>query len=581
MSPNDPMQVTISLLPVQLALVHIPRSRLPDYTHPVLRQLLKPSPVFLNITCNDIELSLFGDWDMSVEFSSVRRRSRKERVQEDIEVSEEPWSVLQIDSHSDSVDNSGARIAELSRPLASAGISILYQSSYTSDFILVRSSRIKAVMHILSGSGFDLYTEDADQLISGMSPIVSPTACENGEDVDELLENRPVGDLIRCGSGAVLTRTRSSTDSSLRSMPSIVRDRHPSSSRSISPASSFSPLSPVSPLPTPVPTRPSLSSRTSSHSPSATDVEILEPDLTCVGLAEDASETWTLKMVKLVAYPELIPGVVPRKLRPSPSPHVGEDARRALRLSALAPQTSESVSPTSSPTDSSSSEDEDEDGSYFRSRNRNHSVSESSLASSMSPCTEDDDEEVASPVEMAEDEKLKGEVVEIETAPDPTATPHVAVPPLPSVSPSSRRNLAISPSTSAIPFFSFTRTQESSSLTTDAGVLAKLFPANERHMVICSGELDVADQPHAPATGEDGDEEEGAEDESAEASSLMKCLQIDLRKYGLEKHGLVNRFSRVLEENGVNHMYSSTFMSANLLVDKRSAKRAQLLLRTS
>jgi hypothetical protein len=47
-----------------------------------------------------------------------------------------------------------------------------------------------------------------------------------------------------------------------------------------------------------------------------------------------------------------------------------------------------------------------------------------------------------------------------------------------------------------------------------------------------------------------------------------------------DKHGLVNRFSRVLEENEINHMYSSTFKTANLLVDKRDALRAQALLRT-
>lgn len=35
-------------------------------------------------------------------------------------------------------DSSGARVHELSAPLAAAGISILYQSSYLSDFIFVR-----------------------------------------------------------------------------------------------------------------------------------------------------------------------------------------------------------------------------------------------------------------------------------------------------------------------------------------------------------------------------------------------------------------------------------------------------------
>lgn len=59
----------------------------------------------------------------------------------------------------------------------------------------------------------------------------------------------------------------------------------------------------------------------------------------------------------------------------------------------------------------------------------------------------------------------------------------------------------------------------------------------------------------------------------------LKCLQIDLRRFGLDKYGLVNKFSRVLGENGVNHMYSSTFKTANLLVNKRHSRRAQALLR--
>lgn len=47
---------------------------------------------------------------------------------------------------------------------------------------------------------------------------------------------------------------------------------------------------------------------------------------------------------------------------------------------------------------------------------------------------------------------------------------------------------------------------------------------------------------------------------------ILKCLQIDLARFGLEKHGLVNKFSRVLENAGINHMYSSTYKTANLLV---------------
>lgn len=160
---------------------------------------------------------------------------------------------------------------------------------------------------------------------------------------------------------------------------------------------------------------------------------------------------------------------------------------------------------------------------------------------------------------------------------------------------------------SAVGFFSFTRTGEGSSLTTDASLLAMLFPPHERHMVISSGELDAVDDPIAA---------ENDSDDDGEKSGLVKCLQIDLRRFGLgelcflsrsfailtidlDKHGLVNRFSRVLEEENINHMYSSTFKTANLLVchdsscsdqlnvdmihaqvDKAHANRAQALLRS-
>lgn len=48
------------------------------------------------------------------------------------------YPYIKINSTSQFLDNSGARVHELSAPLAAAGISILYQSSYLSDFIFVR-----------------------------------------------------------------------------------------------------------------------------------------------------------------------------------------------------------------------------------------------------------------------------------------------------------------------------------------------------------------------------------------------------------------------------------------------------------
>ena len=108
---------TISLLPVSLSLVHIPRSRIKDQFHPVLRQLLLPAPTFLNVTSNEIELSIFAEHHTLHDFESTaqqdaaiqstsreraeRRRQSAGHEWEPIEVSHERWNVLQIDSHAD------------------------------------------------------------------------------------------------------------------------------------------------------------------------------------------------------------------------------------------------------------------------------------------------------------------------------------------------------------------------------------------------------------------------------------------------------------------------------------------------
>ncbi len=48
------------------------------------------------------------------------------------------------------------------------------------------------------------------------------------------------------------------------------------------------------------------SPRQKSQSPHAGQVNVLTSDLTCVGLADDGAEQWSLKIVKLIAFPDLI-----------------------------------------------------------------------------------------------------------------------------------------------------------------------------------------------------------------------------------------------------------------------------------
>lgn len=124
-SPPLPLMstVTISLLPVSLSLVHVARSRVQELSYPILRQLLLPNPTFLNVTCNNIEFSLFAEHDVAQDFETIARQDR-ERIKQarrtsaassskdsavslddlkPIEISKDRWSVLQIDSHSNQI----------------------------------------------------------------------------------------------------------------------------------------------------------------------------------------------------------------------------------------------------------------------------------------------------------------------------------------------------------------------------------------------------------------------------------------------------------------------------------------------
>ena len=120
------MQVTVSFLPVKLSLVRIPRARLHNFYHPLLRQILSPKHTFLNLTCNELELSILAESQTLEDFEPVAENDRKKRsrspsrdsgppqdldsppppILEDwdrVQVCHEFWNVLQIDSHSDGI----------------------------------------------------------------------------------------------------------------------------------------------------------------------------------------------------------------------------------------------------------------------------------------------------------------------------------------------------------------------------------------------------------------------------------------------------------------------------------------------
>ncbi|KAF8812222.1 hypothetical protein BYT27DRAFT_7087613 [Phlegmacium glaucopus] len=547
------MQVTITLLPVSLSLVHIPRSRLNHLSHPVLRQILQPNPAFLNITCNEIELSIFAEHHILHDFEPISRRDRHRQrsrsgsgssrkappnspVHEPVEISCERWNVLQIDSHNDQI----GMVHDLSTPLADAGISILYQSSYMSDFIFVKESRIQDAMTLFELAGFHLYSFNPNP------PISSHFSSIIGDDYHST-ECTPMSPH---GAGAVLTRSIGGVD-----IPPIPPSEN---------------IKPVSVLDD-APSMGQQSPRNNSHSPTSGEVCILLPDLACVGLSDELGvDHWGLKIVKLVAFPDLIPSF--HTSTPHPMTNASLDTAPNLIQPSRPDFTSASMFLTSSDGDSDSDSSSGEDDGYFSHSPENTSIA--SLSSNTSRSYSDLPSVSHSPkVTKSPSKHFVANIAPLSPiVPEPHPLLTNSVPPFTGVHRLSRS--AAPKADSRVPFFSFTRTPEGSSLTTDVHLLATLFPPHERHMVICSGELDAAD-----SRLEGGNSFDECDDLSFRGNSL-KCLQIDLRRFGLDKHGLVTRFSRVLEESGINHMYSSTFKTANLLVDKKDAIRAQSLLRS-
>ncbi|KAJ7178911.1 hypothetical protein C8R46DRAFT_618532 [Mycena filopes] len=563
--------ITITRLPTALSIVSIPRSRLDALSHPVLRALLQLDPPFLSITCNALELSLFAEPESLRAFDAIARAdlaSSSSGALEPLEISHDRWSVLQIDSHSDQLDNAGARVQELSASLSAAGISILYQSSYMSDFIFVKERRLAEAMSLFAAAGFALYAADPNLLTALSEP--PPTASSTRERS---------GSAPLPSTSAVLSRSSSKSSS-----------RTGSSGKSREKAQSTP--TPKSKSPASVPLR---------------DVRVLASDLACVGLADDEADHWALKIVKLVAFPDLIP------------------LSTVVASSSAAFHRRHRTSPVEE-------EDENDDG-YF-SHSPSPTIDEPDLESGLQALklegegpAEENGEDSPVPASGARPvpsrlDALPGPLAWLATneygsAPEVSDEPQEADKTADAAPRRLEQDQQSRPHVEhTIPFFSFTRTPEGSSLTAGVRVLAALFPRAERHMVICGGELDAADREaeaasaasHSPSSSscfssvssspirenmddggsagyDSGDESDEDDDDDVDPDShpLLSVLQVDLRGAGLDTYGLVHRFSRALAQGDVNHMYASTLRSANLLVPTgrrgRGARRAGSLLR--
>ena len=358
----------------------------------------------------------------------------------------------------------------------------------------MKEARIQEAVALFEAAGFHLYSN---------SPVPShfPSAITDGYHSSDCTSSKPTH-----STGTVLI------------------------SSDIPPTSSSDSLRPISALDDDAPSTAQRSPRNKSHSPTSGDVRMLIPDLACVGLSDELGvDHWGLKIVKLVAFPDLIPSF--HKSSPQQDSLDTHLSNLHISQSSHSDFTSPSISYNSGDDSDSVISSSSEDDGYFSYSPESESVV--SLGSNTSRSYSDLQSAHSSKLTSSPSKHFCGSIAPLSPILPKLLSPlPYSVPPFPEAHKSSSAATKID---SRVPFFSFTRTPEGSSLTADVHLLATLFPPNERHMVISSGELEAAD---SQLEGSSSDESDDL-DNLFSGSDSLKCLQIDLRRFGLGIYALM------------------------------------------
>lgn len=362
-------------------------------------------------------------------------------------------------------------------------------------------------MSLFGAAGFDLYSSDPEPLMSRVvSPLLSPVL----PDVSQVID---IGPEFSPQSGAVLTRTRSSIDTSVAAAASAPHrlNEGADEKNGAGPTPHYRPPS-----------------RDKYHSPSCSDVTILPSKLACVGLADESVDSWSLKIVKLVAFPDLIPVKGSHLLRGSGCNDRTTKMSASKKLHEIMIPSFLSWPRRGSDSTGSISSSNDDDEGYLSHSPRGDTPS--TLPTTGSRSYPDISHAIPSltPSFKPTAKYLVSQV--------PTLSPvELKSPPLTRSAIHSPTDKQMNSMYPRVSFFSFTRTSEGSSLTTDVSILAALFPPGERHMLICAGELDALDELDAHAANSDSDSDQDQNSDALSEGGTLKCLQIDLRRFGLGK----------------------------------------------
>lgn len=416
---------------------------------------------------NGVEVSLFANSETVDRAFADSIHTTNEPDNRKVVIGDAEWVALEISFHGDHAwDKSGERVKDLSSPLAQAGISILFLSTYNSDYILVQYEELADVTNILEGSGFSFTSEEGDEepLSSSTGNFTSSSSVGRARAASNGSESRMGGSLVFSESSSaggsrspVSLRGLSRSGSGSKSLATGFR---PSPSTPIIPSSTeSSPINPSTNLPPDLDStastnssalssrRPSLKlGRKDDTSPDDT-LSILPDELVVVGLSSTATHEaiWRTKIVSALFYPERVLDK-PKTSTNSSSSHSRRSSQARLSPSTLLSSLSLSQHDSAASASSSSQQ--------LDSRARSSSTSSSSSSSSSS-----------------------------NSSSSSSSPSHNQLPTL-----NRSTSLSTSNSLAPIPFIALTQTQEGTSFTCDIRLLRALFSeAEELEMVYAVG----------------------------------------------------------------------------------------------
>lgn len=202
-------------------------------------------------------------------------------------------------------DNAGRRINELSGPLAQAGISIFYLSTYQTDLVFVKEKRLPMVVRALKDWNFtDLSSLDRQDYEStnGGSPQGHrkfPSVGNNGAVHTAVRSPKSLSPPIPIPIGMSHSPTSGLQIAASHTSTSSLTDGY------FHLASSFSPTFEMAPVRVQQMTQ-AESDRMMNEVRRLTKREVLGRTLRLCGLNRDYTESWALKLIRVLLYPDLL-----------------------------------------------------------------------------------------------------------------------------------------------------------------------------------------------------------------------------------------------------------------------------------